>query len=122
MRFLTLRRKAMVTLKSESNGRRRAKEDCPALAISRDTGVPIVTVIRNNLGAILVGGKFTHFFHYNHRCGNAAVVDIWLAENEMPDTDGDHLVCPMCGMVGLRIETVPQQTGKIQIGNSVWPP
>lgn len=117
MRFLMLRRKALVTLRHEGAGR----PGKAALEIRRDEGVPASMVLRNNLPPMLPG-RATHFFHYEHRCHGRVGVDAWFSERDMPDMDGNHLVCPVCGQVGLRVVTVPQQSGALRIGTTPWPP
>ena len=119
MRFLTLRKKALLTLRSESNGR--LGDPAAALEIHRDAGVSVPTVLRNNV-AVPANSRMTHFFHYEHKCAGRTNVDAWLSERDVPDKDGDHLVCPVCRMVGLRVATVPQQAGTVWIANLPWPP
>jgi hypothetical protein len=120
MRLLTLRKKALITLVSENSGR--FGNFGPVLAIHRDAGVSVPTVLLNNIFVQKTTGRMTHFFHYEHKCKGRINMDVWLSESDMPDTDGDHLVCPVCQMVGLCVTTVPQQLGTVSLINPLWPP
>jgi hypothetical protein len=120
MRLLSFKRVALATLKSENNARHLG---LIALVIRRDTGVSVVTAMRNNLSIDPPpNGRVSHFFHYEHKCAGQHRIEAWFTEAEMPNVDGDHLVCPVCKMVGLRVETVPQQASTLVLIGTQWPP
>lgn len=117
MLFLKLKRSALITLNSASGGMPGGA--LASLTIQRDAGVSVVSVIRNFCGAPTK--RPTHFLHYEHICGGQPRQDLWVAESDMPDADGEHFVCPICGLPALSVRTVPQQPSEVLIGGMAWP-
>jgi len=120
MRFLSLKRNALMTLESEGGilpGTR------AALTMERDAGQSVVDVLL--LFAPMLATSLrtpTHLFHYTHRCCGQPRQDLWILEKDMPDADGEHFVCLACGLAALNVKTVPQQPATIQLGDTAWPP
>jgi hypothetical protein len=117
MLFLKLKRSALVTLNSASGGMPGGAS--ASLSIQRDAGVSVVSVIRNFCGVPVK--RPTHFLHYEHICGGQQRQDLWVAECDMPDEDGEHFTCPICRLPALSVRTVPQQPSEVLIGGMVWP-
>lgn len=119
MRFLTLRRRALLTLQTSSGG---LSGRTAALMVRRDEGVSTVSVLRKLAAADPLRKAPTHFFHYKHLCDGKVEQELWILEKDMPDADGEHFICPACRMMALSVATVPQQQSEILIGGISWPP
>jgi hypothetical protein len=118
MRFLKLERRALVTLRSASGGLPGGSS--VALTINRDTDISVVSVLQK-FASTISHRLPTHFFHYEHTCGEQIRQDLWILEKDMPDADGEYFVCPVCHMPALQVVTVPQQQAEILIGGIAWP-
>jgi hypothetical protein len=121
MRFLSLRRRALINLISVNPS---SFNVCPtaAMTIYRDTGVSILSILQKLVSGINPLNKSTHFFHYKHECGGKLKQDLWIYEKDIPDSDGKHFICLECQMFALKVITTPQQKTIVQLGGTAWPP
>jgi len=118
MRLLKLERSALVTLHSTSGGLPGGSS--VALTVHRDADVSVVSVLQKFASSI--SHKLpTHFFHYEHTCGDKLRQELWVLEKDMPEADGEYFACSICHMPALCIITVPQQQAEVLIGGIAWP-
>lgn len=118
--LLNLKRNALITLESEGGTLPGTRA---ALTIERDADESVADVMK--LFAPLLSTTLktpTHLFHYAHKCCGQSRQDLWILEKDMPDADGEHFVCPVCGLAAINIKTVPQQPATMQLGDTAWPP